>query len=304
MEIEEYSYNLVKKFMTNCTELHQTMVESSHYDIEKDIFSDYHLESVWTHTLMVYSHMIEKLKSEPRYTYKELLMAALLHDIGKPSSRIYREDKNKFVFYSHDNISTVLAIDIIKELDPDLSDEQRIYVLRLINNHQILFDVNDEMSKMATVKMADKFDSPSFFHDLGILRYADFAGNISKLKQTTSWKKTDEIKQDISKHAKLDRTKPIMTLMMGIPGSGKSTFLNDVTDPILSRDSIIMELSPGKDYDEAFDTVDQKEVDRLHDKRLNELFKGKKSFVLDRTSLAHKGRMKFITDYVVQTSIR
>ena len=64
---------------------------------------------------------------------------------------------------------------------------------------------------------------------------------------------------------------------------------------LLSRDDIIMSLTRWSiSYNDAFNTVDQKEVDRLHEEHFKKLLKEKKDFVIDRTNLTHKGRMKFI----------
>jgi putative nucleotidyltransferase with HDIG domain len=145
MEIEEYSYKLVKDFMINFNDLYEEMKESSHYSVNENIFSDYHLESVWTHTLMVYSHMIPAVRDMWKYESdraKRLLMASLLHDIGKPSTRKYKEDKDKYVFYGHDSVSTIMAPEIIDNLDSNMSVKDKKYILGKSEGHSHLAWMN------------------------------------------------------------------------------------------------------------------------------------------------------------------
>ena len=301
MNIEEYNYNLIKNFIVKFPELYENMKDSEHGDIDNGYFPDYHLgESVWTHTLMVVSHMVIQLKDTVSSRGKELLLAALLHDIGKPQARFFNKEKEKIVFYGHDSISTFLALDIIQEIDPTITEEQKLYTLKLINYHQILFDVTKDMTNKAVQKLANKFNDEKLFADLIILRYCDFSGNISKSTQSTSWNKTCEI-MDLIKTHPIEENKPTVTLMVGLPASGKSTYIKENWGErnILSRDALLMSIANISskfpvDYSTAFRTVDQKEVDKLHEEELRIRLKSKISFVIDRTNLTHKGRMKFI----------
>ncbi len=131
----------------------------SHNDPSLNIYSNWHLEgSIYTHTMMVLSHMQYLCKQMPS-RQKELLIVALLHDIGKIVTKELK-DEEKFTFYGHANVSSFLASGILSVLDPTLSHEQKIFILRLINYHQIFFQLTDDMSDKAYQRFKAKFNTP------------------------------------------------------------------------------------------------------------------------------------------------
>lgn len=88
------------------------------------------------------------------------------------------------------------------------------------------------------------------------------------------------------------------TIMVGAPGSGKSTWVEDhlalfPETKVISRDTIILELAKTSDYNKAWKIVDQKEVDKILKQRFNEV-NGKDSFIIDMTNMSIKSRSKWI----------
>lgn len=84
-------------------------------------------------------------------------------------------------------------------------------------------------------------------------------------------------------------------LLVGPPLSGKDTFLNsqDITDfTVISRDDILMSLHDNSSYSEAFDKVDQKEVDRLLNKKIQDSISKKENVIINMTNLSPKSRNK------------
>ena len=66
----------------------------------------------------------------------------------------------------------------------------------------------------------------------------------------------------------LDKLKdPYVIILIGPPLSGKTTWINKNFEPgsfeLISRDQIVLDLHGEDDYNTAFNTVDQKEVDRI-----------------------------------------
>ncbi len=81
-------------------------------------------------------------------------------------------------------------------------------------------------------------------------------------------------------------------LLVGPTLSGKSTWLrNNYPDVnVISRDEILMEVAGTRDYNKAFETVDQKLVDRVLVERLTEANSNKISTIVDMTNMTVKRR--------------
>jgi putative nucleotidyltransferase with HDIG domain len=99
----------------------------------------YHPEgNVWNHTMMVVDNAAErkKLSKSPEI----LMLAALLHDIGKPSTTKIR--KGKITSYDHDKVGAKMAKEFLQELNED--DDIIKQVIGLVRWHmQALFVVKD-----------------------------------------------------------------------------------------------------------------------------------------------------------------
>ena len=85
---------------------------------------------------------------------------------------------------------------------------------------------------------------------------------------------------------------PFVMLLIGPTLSGKSTWIrNNYPDVnIISRDEILMEVAGTRDYNKAFETVDQKLVDRVLAERLTEANSNKTSTIVDMTNMTTKRR--------------
>jgi predicted kinase len=92
-------------------------------------------------------------------------------------------------------------------------------------------------------------------------------------------------------------------IMVGIPGSGKSTYLNDVLLPkksdyvICGTDNIFDEraAADGITYDEAYHKYSFKEVERLFKEKIWDAIDAGKSVIIDRTNLSRKSRNKMLS---------
>ena len=81
-------------------------------------------------------------------------------------------------------------------------------------------------------------------------------------------------------------------LLVGPTLSGKSTWIrnNYPTINVISRDEIVMEVAGTRDYNKAFETVDQKLVDRVLAERLTDANLIKTSTIVDMTNMTVKRR--------------
>ena len=97
--------------------------------------------------------------------------------------------------------------------------------------------------------------------------------------------------------------KPFVILLVGVPLSGKSTWIrnNHPNIRIVSRDELVMEVYGSDDYNAAFKEVDQKEVDRALDLRFKEVNNNKENVIVDMTNMVVSRRTKtlryFSNDY-------
>ena len=85
---------------------------------------------------------------------------------------------------------------------------------------------------------------------------------------------------------------PFVMLLVGPTLSGKSTWIrnNYPTVNVISRDEIVMEVAGTRDYNKAFETVDQKLVDRVLAERLTGANLTKTSTIVDMTNMTVKRR--------------
>lgn len=96
---------------------------------------------------------------------------------------------------------------------------------------------------------------------------------------------------------------PFVIILIGPPLSGKSTWIreNFPTTEVISRDEIVMEVYGSRNYTEAFNNVDQKEVDKLLTQRFLDINASKKNVIVDMTHMASKRRKQnlnyFSNDY-------
>jgi len=309
MNHKEFAVYAINDFMVTYRQHYEAMVHTNHFSIQYGYFNNYHVgESVWTHTMMVMSHALVKLESTSyieEAEYKEIILAILLHDIGKPGAFAIDHERGKVTFHGHEQLSTTLAVDVLMDyLNKNLIDKNTmVNVLYLINQHTLFYDLDPNRLEGKSFRKLMRKINPQLVRQLLFLRVVDMLGNISTKQEIRSEVfDNDTLADDLVLasmaesygNIEYDNTLPMLTMMVGIPGAGKSYYLADSHVPVLSRDAIVEELAPEWLYNEAFKIVDQDMVEELFENRLNKLISLRASFVVDKTNLTRKSRNKIL----------
>lgn len=279
-------HNLVKWFQLEYPGFVKAMKQADHH-YSKEELNPYHLESdVWTHTMMVVLAASQN-NTLTEYMKDHLLVAALLHDIGKPMARRENHEKKRVNFYSHEPLSAFLAVPIIHHIIKDFSiglDDQLI--LEAIAMHTEVFKLTKEQLTERLV------NNQNLANLLMALSGSDHHGRFYEMGDRIN-------EQLVVSHKPHGFQKKQVVVMVGLPCSGKSTTVDRYKDDekwvILSRDNIIHELGAQKgfaSYDDSWNNVDQKEVDKLFQKRKKEAIASGKNVIFDMTNMSRKSRKK------------
>ena len=89
-------------------------------------------------------------------------------------------------------------------------------------------------------------------------------------------------------------------LLVGPPLSGKDTYLKtqDYSDyVIISRDDILMSLHDTDDYSSAFNSVNQKEVDKILNQKIQDSISEKRNIIINMTNLTKKSRNRHLCKF-------
>ena len=286
------TWELVKDFQLKMPELVKAMHDSNHHFDEKNL-NKFHLEgSVLTHVLMT------MLMAETHKVGLVPSLAVLCHDLGKPLSRTVVDEPGKKVsrFFNHDGMGSFLSIDYLNTL-PFLSKEEKVRITSLISIHTYLYTVmrEEKFESKVIEKFAGELD---LFKDLVNLTKCDALGRFAENEDRSIWENADEYFSNVTKQIQpvipIRETKGEVTILIGVPGSGKSTWVkaNGDLSLILSRDEVIMEMGEGKNYTEAYQSLDAEKVNIEFDKRRREAIKSGRDLIFDMTHMTAKSRRR------------
>lgn len=294
--------NYIKFLYENYPILVEDMQHSRHNFIDEEDFkyNKYHMEdSVWAHTCMVAKLGELLLDSED----ENVKIACLLHDIGKPDTNEFDFEKRKKTFYGHAGVSFWKSIEILNRLIPEFSKEMpsiqredKIEILSLIALHLDFMNIKDNPTK---IKHRFK-NNEDLLRRLAKLYYCDSNGRFAEDEYATRAEiiklgNTTVLEDKIG----IDNNDPTLTLLCGLPCSGKSTYVNDSNilikekNIIISRDDILMNEAGTTDYQKAWSTVDHEKVNLILEETFIKAVHERKNIIIDMTNMSRKSRNKF-----------
>lgn len=240
--------------------------------------TEYHKEGdVYAHTMMVTKKAYEisneyNLNKENRFI---IIVAAILHDIGKPHT--FTIDNGTITFPNHSKVGARIARDFLFKKNIEFSLRESI--VGLIKNHQIPFWLIDDEKSIGQYKLLKaKVETYDNLKKLWMLAQCDILGricdNVEKANlninlfnelaieykdiifdtqynrfnyfyRFAKYLNGEKLKPSVYDKY-FDSTKCTVTIMSGLPGMGKDTYIsihNKEGLPVISLDDIRVELN-------------------------------------------------------------
>lgn len=194
------------------------------------------------HKYDVYWHSLYSCDAAPKDNYL-LRLAALLHDIGKPSCKV------GYTFYNHDRVGIKMAERILKRLKFSNDDIKKITTL--IGNH--MFDYSSEWSDAAVRRFICRIGGVENVKDLFLLRQSDAKGMEREIEAEYLTELEKRINKIIEEENALDISdlkvngEDVMRVLIIPPGPMVGRVLNYLLekvldDPKLNEREILLEL--------------------------------------------------------------
>lgn len=281
--------DLVKQIQLTCPDIVRSMMENTHAWSSSKL-NPHHIESnTWSHVMMT------TLVAEMLRVSKTVKIAILLHDIGKPLATVRLDDKEKVTMYGHEGMSVFLGLKFLSTLD--LTSEEKVRICQLISLHTYLYKViNTEMYQK---EISSFFNgNKALLLDLISMTMCDSLGRYAEVEDREFWENANKNFADVIEMTDncvvKKETNLEAVVLVGPPMSGKSTYVKQHLSNyiVLSRDNIIMEMSQGKSYNDAYKEMNVAEVDTQFNKRKIEAIKASSNIVFDLTHMSKKSRRR------------
>jgi predicted kinase len=302
-------HEIIEIFIKNHTQIYQDMKNCEHGFLGKEP-NPHHLEgSIWTHTMMV-------LKKAEDYGYNDIIkLSCLCHDLGKPY--VYEDiiDKSRRRFTSHEAVSTFYTKEVLKSFKEvlNLSQSDIQFILSLVAQHGSLYNFfeYDRIPQKNHHKIVDRFDTDTFA-SLFKLYKCDHEGRFYTGDKTNKDVYEDfetilELMEIRDNSVEVKEIKsPHLIVMIGVPRSGKSTYVKSLNYNVVSRDDLVEKHGTGNSYNEKWKSLtktQQKHIDTELMKNFQNLVKEGKNIVVDMTNMSKKSRKKWLVKNYKKTAV-
>lgn len=216
-----------------------------------------HSYDVWEHNLRTLEHAAQK--KWPLH----VRIAALLHDVSKPTTRRFSQEKNDYTFYGHEVVGAKTAKRILDRLK--CSHELRDKVVNLVRWHMFFSDT-EQITLSAVRRMIRNVGEESIW-DLMNLRICDRVGTGRPKEEPYRFRKY----QSMIDEALRD---PISPKMLKIDGDRLMKILSVPPSPILGKilKALMEEVldEPSKNTEEYLETR-AIELSKMSEEELNSL---------------------------------
>jgi len=216
------------------------------------------------HSYDVFEHSLRSLQhaADKGWSF-EVRLAALLHDVGKPKSRRFSDEKNDWTFHGHDVVGARIAKKTLENLK--FSRETIDRVGSLVRWHMFFSDP-DKITLSAVRRIVSNVGKDNIW-DLMHLRMCDRIGTGRPKEQPFRLRKY----QSMIEQALRD---PISVSMLAIDGGGLMDATGEKPGPRLGwmLHALLEEVldDPGKNTKEYLESK-AKELSKLPDEKLKEL---------------------------------
>ena len=263
----------------------------------------YHEEgNVLNHTLLVSKKMHSIITNQLSYLSdrdkKILMIAALCHDLGKGTTTYFDKEDNDWHCKNHGAAGEQITRNLLFD-EPDFWMREEI--CWLVKKHMIFHfitkkDENQQITMIQSLSMGY-----STIQKLLIVNIADLLGskpcnNDIVDERIETIKRIAETSQCYTKPFKTIKAKSNynMYVLIGIPGSGKNTYVDRFLKGIysISRDDIREEMVDGKIEGRklVFDKIKEGIVSDIVKQRIKKCCEESKSFIINQTNMKKKYR--------------
>lgn len=276
--------------------------------------TDWHKEKVHEHiknvTDVMWEFVCGNQPLDPRHDKKALMLSAICHDLGKATNTKWDEKEQQWKCSFHGKAGDRITRKLFWE-EPDI--ELREKVCWMVRYHMDFHYITDA-GMVNNNKLTNLLTGRANIGEMGLLYYCDCMGSVNdkqseadvlkvldKVSKTTFPRFNDKEMMNFFYYGERRdleaKTKPIIYVMCGIPGSGKSTFfdnyLKDNAVPV-SRDIIREQLGMTKDNIKFKGNKQQEEeVTRVFNREVGRLLKEGKNIVLDNMNTRKKYRDEY-----------
>lgn len=309
--------DIVNRFKETNLSLYLDMNNISHDIGEFEYLNPSHAEgSIWAHSMCV----LTNLYTHNRNISIELFLAGLLHDVGKTITADVKEKtpvnnetrhEIKRIFYNHHSVSALMVLQILKNMygnDYSSLDVRRI--IELVNLHMFFFNLGTisntsyYLSERDESKINATFsDNRDLFSDLISLVTADSLGRMTKHDEYLITLSKERRLKTLLDHLYTPKSSkkhnaPKLVMLIGLPGSGKSTYRKDkyLDYEIISQDDIILKKSKelGTTYSNMFSDDNLrnyvKNATEIVRDKLTECSRRQTNVLIDMTNLTCRSR--------------
>lgn len=292
---------------------------------EFEILKDTHQNQMWhkedtvmRHTLAATNAMCDFAREIPNINKRTVMIAsALFHDIGKGVTTKWDEAKGAWISPNHSNVGEKITRSLLWDEDMKTRED----ICSLIRNHMKVFYVYE---KSNFIREIAKITEDCDMEDLLLLKKCDCIGSIPSVKEDWEEKirrfRNDAISSsctcgynandgytkyihynycdDDTTQTTDDHGKFTIYIMVGLPGSGKDTYIekNFEDIPVVCRDDIRIAMGIRGEKPMG-DKAQERQVTEIQNAMIIKYAQEGQSFVVNNTNLrlSYRNNIKNIT---------